>query len=89
MKVRVEMDLTPEEARTLMGLPDLTAMQGRLVAEFERRMMQAMEKSEPEAIMRQWFAIGTQGLEQFQRFMWEGAKNATGGARKETPKSSR
>ncbi|HKD20746.1 MAG TPA: DUF6489 family protein, partial [Rhizomicrobium sp.] len=73
MKVRVEMDLTPEEARQLMGLPNLEAMQARLVAEFERRMMVAMEKSEPEAIMRQWFTIGSQGLEQFQRFMWEGA----------------
>ena len=89
MKVRVEMDLTPDEARRLMGLPDLTAMQARLVDEFERRMMLALEKSEPEAIMKQWFAIGSQGFEQFQRFMWEGARNATGGARKETPKSSR
>lgn len=88
MKVRVEMDLTPDEARRLMGLPDLTAMQARLVAEFERRMMVAMEKSEPEALMKQWFSLGSQGLEQFQRFLWDGARNATSG-RKEPPKSSR
>jgi Family of unknown function (DUF6489) len=85
MKLRMEMDLTPDEARRLMGLPDLTAMQTRLVAEFERRMMAAMEKSEPEAVMKQWFSLGNQGLEQFQRFMWESARGA--GARKETPKS--
>jgi hypothetical protein len=89
MKVRVEMDLTPDEARRLMGLPDLTAMQARLVDEFERRMMLALEKSEPEAIMKQWFALGSQGFEQFQRFMWESARNAAGGRRKETPRSSR
>jgi hypothetical protein len=88
MKMRVEMDLTPDEARRLMGLPDLTAMQARLVEEFERRMMAAMEKSAPEEVMKQWFALGSQGFEQFQRFLWDSARNATGPtARKETPKS--
>ena len=82
----MEVDLTPDEARRLMGLPDLTAMQAKLVAEFERRMLAAMEKSEPDAVLKQWFSLGSQGLEQFQRFMWESARNA-GGARKETPKS--
>jgi hypothetical protein len=85
MKLHMEMDLTPEEARKLMGLPDLTAMQSRLVAEFERRMMAAMEQSAPEAIMKQWFSMGSEGFEQFQRFMWDGARKA-GGTRKETPK---
>jgi len=90
MKVRVEMDMTPDEARRLMGLPDLTAMQARLVDEFERRMMLAMEKSTPEEVMKQWFSLGSQGFEQFQRFLWEGARNAAGAAtRKETPKSSK
>jgi Family of unknown function (DUF6489) len=88
MKMRVEMDLTPDEARRLMGLPDLTAMQARLVEEFERRMMAAMEKSAPEEVMKQWFSLGSQGFEQFQRFLWDSARNASGAAtRKETPKS--
>ncbi len=82
MKVRMEVDLTPDEARRLMGLPDLAAMQSRLVAEFERRMTTAMENSEPEAIMKQWFSLGSQGLEQLQRFVWDSAR----GARKETSK---
>ena len=86
MKMRVEMDLTPDEARRLMGLPDLTAMQARLVEEFERRMMAAMEKSAPEEVMKQWFSLGSQGFEQFQRFIWDSARNASG-TRKETPKS--
>jgi hypothetical protein len=89
MKVRMEVDLTPDEARRLMGLPDLTAMQTRLVAEFERRMMTAMEKSAPEEVMKQWFSLGSQGFEQFQRFLWDSARTATSAARKETPKSSK
>jgi hypothetical protein len=89
MKVRMEVDLTPDEARRLMGLPDLTAMQARLVEEFERRMMVAMEKSSPEEVMKQWFSLGSQGIEQFQRFLWDSARSATAPARKETPKSSK
>jgi len=86
MKVRMEVDLTPDEARRLMGLPDLTAMQARLVAEFERRMLSAMENSEPEAMLRQWFSLGSQGLEQFQRFLWESARSPSS-TRRETSKS--
>ena len=77
MKVRVEVDLTPDEARRMMGLPDLTAMQSRLLAEFERRMQSAMEKSEPDQVLKQWFSLGSQGFEQFQRFLWESAGKAT------------
>lgn len=87
MKVRVEMDLTPDEARRLMGLPDLTAMQTRLMDEFERRMMRALEKSEPEAMLKQWFALGNQSMEQFQRFLWDSARAAA--APKASAKSSR
>jgi len=47
-----------------------------------------MEKSAPEEVMKQWFSLGSQGFEQFQRFLWDSARNASGAAtRKETPKS--
>ncbi len=82
----MEVDMTPDEARRLMGLPDLTAMQSRLVAEFERRMMSAMEKSEPEQMLKQWFSLGSQGFEQFQRLLWESARNA-GATRKDSAKT--
>ncbi len=87
MKLRMEVDMTPDEARRVMGLPDLTAMQARLVEEFERRMVAALEKSEPEAMLKQWFSLGSQGFEQFQKFMWDSARKATAPVRaKETQK---
>jgi len=87
MKVRMEVDLTPDEARRMMGLPDVTAMQSRVVAEIERQMLSSLEKLEPEAMLKQWFSLGSQGFEQFQKLLWESARNAAGGTRKETPKS--
>ena len=47
-------------------------MQKRLVAEMEERMMKTLETAaDPEAMLKSWFTWGSQGMEQFQRFMRE------------------
>ena len=38
MKIHMDMDLTPEEARTLFGLPDVKPMQQAMMGEIETRM---------------------------------------------------
>ena len=64
--------MTPDEARRVMGLPDVTELQKKLMAEMERRMMATLDSAtDPEAILKNWFSWGNQGLEQFQRFMHE------------------
>ena len=74
MKIHLDFDMTPDEARKLMGLPDVSAMQKKLVSEMEKRMMAALESStDPEAMMKTWFNWGNQGFEQFQRFLREAA----------------
>ena len=78
MKVRIEIDMTPEEARRMMGLPDVSALQERLLAEIEARMKVALDTSDPEAMMRAWMP-GLQGFEQFQRFLWDSAAKAAAG----------
>ena len=46
MKINVEVDCTPEEARRFMGLPDLSPVHDRYIA----MMMEAIEKQgKPEA----------------------------------------
>lgn len=78
MKIHLDFEMTPEEARKLMGLPDVTAMQKRLVAEMEERMMKALETAaDPEAMLKSWFTWGNQGMEQIQRFMREAGTSKT------------
>jgi hypothetical protein len=91
MKVRIEIDMTPDEARRTMGLPDITALQEKLVQQMERRLTAALDTSDPEAMLKAWFPMSSQGFEQFQRFLWDSARQATGGVapRKEPPKTSR
>jgi hypothetical protein len=87
MKVNVELDMTPDEARRLMGLPDVSAMQERLMAEMERRMKAAMDTSDPEAMLKAWMPMGGQGFEQFQRFLWDSAGRTAGmSPKKDAPK---
>lgn len=84
MKVHVEVDMTPEEARRFMGLPDVAPLQAKMAAEMERRMKAAMDTSDPEAMMKAWMPLGGEAMQQFQRFMWDSAAKATG--RKDAPK---
>jgi hypothetical protein len=79
MKVNIELDMTPEEARKLMGLPDVTKLQDKMMAEMERRMKAALDTSDPQAMLKAWMPMGGQGFEEFQRFLWDSAKKASGG----------
>jgi hypothetical protein len=76
MKVNIELDMTPDEARRFLGLPDVAAMQARMTAEVEKRMKAALDTSDPAAMMKAWFPMGGEGFDKLQRFMWDSAKAA-------------
>ncbi len=78
MKVHIELDMTPEESRRMMGLPDVSGLQEKMLAEMERRMKAALDTSDPEAMLRAWMPMGGQAFEQFQKFVWDSAKTAAG-----------
>jgi hypothetical protein len=63
MKVTIEIDCTPLEARQFMGLPDVQPMQAAVMAEIEKRMIAEAAKFSPEGFMRAWFSGGEQGAE--------------------------
>jgi len=63
MKVTVNIDCTPLEARQFMGLPDVQPMQAVVMAEMEKRMLAEAEKFSPEGFMRAWFMEGQQGAD--------------------------
>jgi hypothetical protein len=74
MKVNIEIEMTPEEARRLMGMPDVTPLNDRFVEEMGKRMKTMMD--DPESVMKTWVTLGGQGVEQFQRFLWDSASRA-------------
>ena len=44
MKLNIEIDLSPDEARRVMGLPDVTKMQETIAAEMEKSEQADSEK---------------------------------------------
>ena len=67
MKVTIEVDCTPLEARQFFGLPDVQPMQTAMLAEMEKRMMAEAEKFSPEGMMQAWFSNGAQGADWFRQ----------------------
>ena len=74
MKVTIEMDMTPEEARAFMGLPDVAPMQKNMLDEMQARMKQAFDANDPEGMMRAWMPLGgAEAFQKFQKLMWDSA----------------
>jgi hypothetical protein len=70
MKIEVEVECTPEEARAFLGLPDVGPMQEALMAELQKRMMANLQAMEPEQLFKTWLPAGLQGWEQLQKAFW-------------------
>ena len=68
MQLRLEFDLTPQEARKLMGLPNVEAFQQKLVEETYKKLSEGLnEMKDPEKLFREFVPMGAQGLDQFQK----------------------
>ena len=70
MKINIEIDCTPDEARTFLGLPDVSALQEALMKQVETQMASALKGMEPEAMLKAWLPAGMEGLDQMQKAFW-------------------
>ena len=74
MKINVEVDCTPAEARAFMGLPDLTPVHDVYI----KMMLEAVEKqTNPEAfqaMVQQWAPMGEAGMSFWRNMFEAGAK---------------
>jgi Family of unknown function (DUF6489) len=64
MKVTVEVDCTPEEARRFLGLPDVVPMQQAAMEKLQQRMESAVEASTPEAVLKAWMPMAPDQMQQ-------------------------
>jgi hypothetical protein len=69
MKVNIEIDCTPLEARQFMGLPDVEPMQAAVMKKIEERMLGDIEKFSPDALMRNWMSLFPQNADWMQDMM--------------------
>ncbi|WP_430431046.1 DUF6489 family protein [Oceanicaulis sp.] len=82
MKVNINIECTPEEARTFMGLPDVTGLNAQLVEEMSKRMTANMDAMEPDALMRSWMTMGGEWQKQMMGLMGQAASGRPSGSDK-------
>lgn len=66
MKIKLDIDCTPQELRTFLGLPDLAPIHSMVVDSLKQQIAKA---ADPEALMKEWAGLGAEGLALFQR-LW-------------------
>lgn len=81
MKIHVDVDCSPEEARAFFGLPNVAPMQDAVMQEIQDRMLAAMKGTDAETLFKTWMPAGVAGLEQLQKMFWQsfGQGNPMGG----------
>lgn len=70
MKVTVNVECSPEEARAFLGLPDVQPMQEALMKDLEERMRANIQAMNPENLVKTWMPAGLQNVEQAQKIFW-------------------
>lgn len=77
MKITVDVDCTPEEARRFLGLPDVTSLNAHLIEEMTKRLDANMSMLSPDELMKNWMVMGAGAQEQFRQLMEAGLAAAT------------
>lgn len=82
MKIKLDVDCTPAEARAFFGLPDVAPLQEAVLQELQARMIKNVRLMDPEALFRAWMPFAAQGVEDFRNLFSSaaGRKRRSGAA---------
>ena len=70
MKFNIELDITPQEMRQLLGLPDVEDMQNAAMDKIQEKLFTAIDNaSNIETLVEQFLPLGVMGAGQLQKFM--------------------
>ena len=82
MKIKFDIDCTPEELRCFFGLPDVRPMQEELLKEVEQRLRANVQALDPETMLKTWLPAGLKGFEQLQEMFMSQMAGRPGGGKK-------
>lgn len=84
MKVTVNVECSPEEARSFLGLPDVEPLNDYIVQQMKLRMEQNIQSMQPEEMLKTWSSLGVTAQDQFFKLMQSAAQaslNTFGGGK--------
>ncbi|KWV91409.1 DUF6489 family protein [Erythrobacter sp. YT30] len=78
MKINVEIECTPEEARTFMGLPDVSQANSVYVDNIAKAMKGVSSPDQLQEYAERLAPMGQMGMKLFQSFVEGGMRTASG-----------
>lgn len=79
MKLTINIDCTPQEARAFFGMPNVEPLNEIIVEEMTQRTKENLDTlADPERLMAAWMQFGGKGLEGFQTMMAAAMSGAAG-----------
>lgn len=85
MKVQIEIDCTPEEARTFMGLPDVQKANDIYIDTVTKAMKGVSNPDQLQQYAKNLAPMGQIGMKLFQNFVEGGMAAAEGATRSTSP----
>ena len=82
MKIKLDIDCTPEELRSFFGLPDVRPMQEELLKNVQERLSANLKTLDPETMLKTWLPAGLKGFEQLQEMFMSQVAGRPGGGKK-------
>jgi hypothetical protein len=86
MRIRFDIECTPEEARRFLGLPDVKPVHDEAMELVRQRMTEALAETDTQELMRTWLPAGIEGWTRLQELFWQQMRNAAGGAQAGGPR---
>lgn len=71
MKIKIDIEATPQELRNFFGLPDLTPLQDEMLSIIRRNMSAGVEGFDPISIMKPFLPENMQALSTLQKTLWQ------------------
>lgn len=82
MKVTVDVDCTPEEARRFLGLPDLSAVHEAYIEKMRSAVTDGLTADSIEQMMKGWGPMSETGMNMWSQFLDQFGKMGQGAAAK-------
>lgn len=69
MNFKVDVEMTPEELRKVLGLPDVAALQDDVIRKIREQMDAGVEGYEPMTLLKPYIANSVGSMEVFQKLL--------------------
>ncbi|MBF0288474.1 MAG: hypothetical protein HQM14_11710 [SAR324 cluster bacterium] len=71
MKIRIDVDITPAELRSFMGLPNVEPLQEEMLSQVRKKMLSGVEGFDAANLLKPYLPESMQTLSSMQKTFWQ------------------